>query len=129
MKKMILLSSMLVLSAVFALAQYGSQDNSNQNNTGSQSSMGSKMTVVGCLSGSDGNYSLTDKSGTMYNLTGDTAQLQAHVGHTISVTGTNTPSTSSSGQSGAMSSPSDTHQTLMVTSFKHVSPNCASASQ
>jgi len=122
MKKLAMLSSILLLSAVWAVAQYGSQD-SNQNNPSSASS--GSMTVQGCLSGSDGSYTLTDKSGTAYNLTGNTAQLQAHVGHTISVTGMSSNSGSSSGQTGSMSSPSDSsHPSLMVSSFKHVSPTC-----
>jgi hypothetical protein len=123
MKKMILLSSILLLSAVFALAQYGSQDNSSQ----SSASNAGMMTVQGCLSGSDGNFSLMDsKSGTTYQLTGDTARLQMHVGHTIQVTGTNAAGPAN-GQTGAMSSPSDSHPTLMVSSFKHVSATCAPA--
>jgi hypothetical protein len=81
------------------------------------------MTVQGCLSGSDGNYTLTDKSGTAYQLSGDTSKLAAHVGHTISVIGMS--SGMSGAQSGSMSSPSDSSQkTLMVSSFKHVSPTC-----
>jgi hypothetical protein len=131
MKKLAMLSSILLLSAVCAVAQYGSQDNS-QNNPSSASSSASSgsMTVQGCLSGADGNYTLTDKSGTAYNLTGDTSRLQAHVGHTISVTGMTSSSGSTSGQSGSMSSPSDSsHPSLMVSSFKHVSPTCNMASQ
>ena len=72
----------LLLTTAWAVAQYDSQSSSQ-----SSSDM-SKTTIEGCLSGSDGNYSLTDKSGTTYQLTGDTAKLQNHVGHTIQVTGT-----------------------------------------
>lgn len=132
MKKLLLLSSILLLSAVWAVAQYGGQDN-NQNNPSSASSSASSgsMTVQGCLSGSDGNFTLTDKSGIAYNLTGDTSRLQAHVGHTISVTGMSSSSSgSASGQTGSMSSPTDSlHPSLMVSSFKHVSPNCSMAPQ
>jgi hypothetical protein len=117
MKRLLLLSSILLLSAVWAVAQYDapSQDDTN------------KTTIQGCLAGSDGNFTLTDKSGTTYQLTGATAKLQAHVGHTISVTGTTGPSAGAPGmQSGSMSAPAETQPTLNVTSFKHVSPNCSS---
>jgi len=117
MKRLLLLSSILLLSAVCAVAQYDppSQDDA------------SKTTIQGCLAGSNGNYTLTDKSGTTYQLTGATAKLQAHVGHTISVTGTTGPSTgASSAPSGSMSAPAETQPTLNVTSFKHVAPNCSS---
>jgi len=72
---------------------------------------------------------LTDKSGTTYQLTGDTAKLQAHVGHTIKVTGTTTSSqgsASATGQSsGSMSAPSEAQPTFNVTSFKHVATSCS----
>ena len=124
MKKVILLSSILLLSVVFAVAQDSSQSGASSGNSSGNSGL---MTVQGCLSGSVGNYSLMDsKSGTSYQLTGDTARLQMHVGHTIQVTGTST-SGPSSGQTGAMSSPSDSHPTLMVSSFKHVSATCTPA--
>lgn len=126
MKRIILLSSILLLSAVWAVAQYESQPS-----TSSQSSSGSSMsktTLEGCLSGSSGNYSLTDKSGITYQLTGDTAKLQAHVGHTIQVTGTNEPASSSNsnmGKSSSMSGPSDAQPMFNVSSFKHVSTTCS----
>lgn len=125
MKRLFLLSSILVLTAAFALAQYGSQSGSSP----SSSSM-SQTTIEGCLAGSDGNYNLTDKSGTTYQLTGDTAKLQHHVGHTVQITGTSdAPSASdmSGKQSGSMSSPSDSQPTFKVTSFKHISATCGSS--
>lgn len=136
MKKILMLSSILLLAAVCAMAQYGGQDTSNQTNASQSSAIQNnadpnETTVQGCLSGSDGSYMLTDKSGTMYQIKGNTSKLQAHLGHTIIVTGT---SKSASGadaatQSGSMSNPSDSHPTLMMSSFKHVSPTCSSAAQ
>jgi hypothetical protein len=122
MKRIILLSCILMLSAVWAVAQY------EQPSTASQSSPdASKTTIEGCLAGSDGNYSLTDKSGIAYQLTGNTTKLQNHVGHTIQVTGTSTSGASSNmagKTSTSMSAPSDAQPTFTVTSFKHVSGNC-----
>src|ERR1700681_536383 len=110
MKRIILLSSILLLSAVCAVAQYESQQPSASSQSSSDAS---KTTIEGCLAGSVGNYSLTDKSGTTYQLTGDTAKLQAHVGHTVQVTGTpNASSGSATGsQSGSMSGPADAQPT------------------
>lgn len=119
MKRMILLGSILLLSAVWATAQYEKPE------PGMDSSGADKTTVQGCLAGSDGSYSLTDKSGITYQLTGDTAKLQAHVGHTIEVTGTTTSNQGSTGQSGSMSAPSETQPTLNVNSFKHISTSCS----
>jgi hypothetical protein len=120
MKKILLLGSILLLSAVWAVAQYDSQSSSE--------SSGASKTVEGCLAGSNGSFTLTDKSGTAYQLTGDTAKLDKHVGHTIQVTGTSTTSsaskTSTDNSSGSMSGNAEMQQTFNVTSFKHVAANC-----
>jgi Protein of unknown function (DUF5818) len=79
------------------------------------------MTVEGCLSGSNGSFTLTDKNGMAYQLTGDTAKLSEHVGHEVKITGTS----SASGSSASTSSASG--QTLQVTSMKHISKTCKSA--
>lgn len=120
MKKILLLGSILLLSAVWVVAQYDNQSNA------STPSSSSKTTIEGCLSGSDGNFSLTDKSGTTYQLTGDTAKLDKHVGHTMEVTGMATSSSASktSTEAGSMSGPAEMQQTFNVSSFKHVSGSC-----
>lgn len=128
MKRMLLLSSILLLSTVCAVAQYGSQQPSASSQDKSDTS---KTTIEGCLAGSVGTYSLTDKSGTTYQLTGDTSKLLAHVGHTVQVTGTGAAGASSgstpAGQSGSMSANAEAQPTLNVTSFKHISGSCSAA--
>ena len=47
-----------------------------------------RTSIRGCLKGSNGNYTLTDKSGTSYLLTGNTGSLQDHAGHKLALTGT-----------------------------------------
>jgi hypothetical protein len=126
MRKTILLGSILLLSAVWALGQYDSPY--NQSN-GSQSST-DQTAIEGCLSGSDGNYTLTDKSGTTYQLTGDTAKLGNHVGHDMQLTGTSSTSSASATDSNAdqpssISGSASSPQTFNVTSFKHISKNCS----
>jgi hypothetical protein len=122
MRKATLATLMLVVCAAWAAAQSYPSGETGKSNSPSQT------TVKGCLSKSDGGYTLTEKSGTTYQLTGDTSKLAEHVGHEVQVKGTTggssaTPSASSSGAN-ATGQP-----TLDVTSFKHISSTCGSKSQ
>ncbi len=83
------------------------------------------MSVEGCLSGSNGNYTLTDKNGMSYQLTGDTAKLSEHVGHEIKVTGTSGSAAGAESSTGAASGAAG-GQSLQVTSVKHISKTCKS---
>jgi hypothetical protein len=133
MRKLFLLLSVLLLGACWAVAQDStSQPKSNSSDTSASSGQtgstaaGSATSVEGCLSGSSGNYTLSDKNGNTYQLTGDTAKLSEHVGHEVKVTGTasSAPATgggttaSTPGQAGANA------QTLEVSSVKHISKTC-----
>ncbi len=89
------------------------------------------MTVEGCLSGSSGSYTLTDKQGNTYQLTGDTAKLSDHVGHEVKVMGTegDAGASASTGAGGSSSSMGGgAAHSLQVTSVKHVSKTCQSGS-
>src|SRR5208282_4706331 len=120
MKRTFLLISILLLSATWALSYYGGAS------TNESSSSNSQVTVQGCLAESGGNFTLTDKSGTVYQLTGKTEKLKAHVGHTMRVTGTSTPAMQAPG---SMSEATQKPQpTLSVTSFKHVAASCGDTS-
>jgi Protein of unknown function (DUF5818) len=115
-------------------SQTNSSDSSNQGSStspsGTASSMSAKTepgtsmrsTFEGCLSRSGRKYILKEKSGTEYELTGKTAGLKAHVGHTIEVTGT----PSSAHKPGSISDEQTNmeHQSLQVSSFRHVSGGC-----
>jgi hypothetical protein len=79
--------------------------------------------IEGCLSGSDGNYTLTDKTGTSYRLTGDTAKLSEHIGHEVKVSGTKSSATAT-GSSDTMGQTGGSQQALQVTSVKHVAKTC-----
>jgi hypothetical protein len=157
MRQVLLLLSVLLLGACWAAAQDSSSQNSSSpaNPSSSQSSAGStqtgsassqnssasassgqtgstnangQTTVEGCLSGSSGNYTLSDKSGNSYQLTGDTAKLSEHVGHEVKVTGTSS-SASANGDgtsTGTTGQASGNSQTLEVSSVKHVSKTCQS---
>lgn len=134
MRHVLLFVSVLLLGLSWAVAQNtAGQDSSSSSSAGqsSQTSAGGETTVQGCLSGSSGSYTLTDKNGTPYQLTGDTAKLSEHVGHEVKVTGTSNSSASSASNSGAAApgtSSSASQQSLQVTSVKHVSKTCQAGS-
>ena len=83
--------------------------------------------VQGCLSGSDGNYTLTDQSGTSYRLTGDTAKLSEHIGHEVKISGTKSTATATS-DSDTMGKTNGAQQAIQVASVKHISKTCQSGS-
>jgi len=134
MRQLFLLVSVLLLGLSWAVAQDKTSSSPSSSSTGSAQSdssatsrtgAGGQMTVEGCLSGSNGNFTLTDKNGTSYQLTGDTAKLSDHVGHEIKVTGTSASGTGAESSTGAAAG-SAAGQTLQVSSVKHVSKTCKS---
>jgi len=133
MRKLLLLVSVLLLGASWAVAQDSSSQTDPNSGTPSQTSSANasgETTVQGCLSGSNGAYTLTDKNGNSYQLTGDSAKLSEHVGHEVKITGTS--SAASASASGGGTAPGTTReanaasQTLQVSSVKHVSKTCQS---
>ena len=97
---------------------------SQQPETSATSHSGSEKgnAVEGCLSGSAGNFTITDASGTTYQLAGDTSKLSDHVGHEVKVWGESGGSSASA--SGATSSASS-QPTLNVTKVKMISSSCS----
>src|SRR5215471_16895679 len=88
MRQMFLLLSVLLLGLSWALAQNGTSSANSSAAAGQTSHAASgEASVEGCLSGSNGSYTLTDKNGTTYQLTGETAKLSEHVGHEVKITG------------------------------------------
>jgi hypothetical protein len=143
MKQMFLVLSVLLLGLTWAVAQdsttQSSPSSASQSSAGSDSSgmasstptqagSNGQVTVEGCLSGSSGNYTLSDKNGVTYQLTGDTAKLSEHVGHEVKITGMSGSGAASGGEnaSGA-SSGANAGQSLQVSSVKHVSKTCKSS--
>jgi hypothetical protein len=69
-------------------------DGSNQPGTSA-----GETSVEGCLQGSNGNFALSDKSGTPYQVSGDTSKLSKHVGHEVQITGSTSASSAASSTS------------------------------
>lgn len=118
MRKLVFLS-VLLLGASWAVAQ-----NSTPTQSGSKHASAGMETVEGCLSGSNGKYTLTDQQGKTYDLTGDTSKLADHVGHEVKITGTEG---SGSASTGSQMGDSSSGMTLEVSSMKHVSKTCKNA--
>ncbi len=134
MRRLVLLFSVLVLGACWAAAQDTTPSNSTKADPTSASSGQSETasgatSVQGCLSGTSGNYTLTDKNGNTYQLTGDTAKLSEHVGHEVKVMGTSSSAAPSGGgtATGTAGQASGNSQTLEVSSVKHIAKTCQSS--
>jgi hypothetical protein len=145
MKKISLITVVLLLSAAWVVAQTSPASPSTQSPSTTQSPSATSPTaqqpetsagntgneksgnaVEGCLAGSAGNFTLTDASGTTYQLSGDTSKLSEHVGHQVRIWGeSSNTATSSSGPSGASASATASAQpTLNVKRVKMISSSC-----
>lgn len=134
MRQVLLCVSILFLGLTWGFAQTsgsGEATPSGSGQTGSSSQMGhagsGHTTVEGCLSGSSGNYTLTDKQGNTYQLTGDTAKLSEHVGHEVKIMGTESGG-ESAGTAASGSTTGGASHSLQVMSVKHMSKSCQSGS-
>ena len=108
---------------VHAQSQYP-QTSSGQ----SEATASGHTTVEGCLQGSAGNYTLTDKKGTTYQLQGETSKLSAHAGHEVQITGTTAAAASSASNPTTGTATGGTPQAMLtVEKVKHVSETCKSA--
>jgi hypothetical protein len=101
---------------------------------------GSETTIRGCLNSSGGGYTLTDASGTTYQLQGDTSKLSSHVNNEVEIkgsasgasgagaAGSTSPSAGSSASTGASSAGSAAGaQMFNVTKVKKVSGTCSTS--
>jgi hypothetical protein len=96
MRKAMLLSAAITLCAALALAQdtpsagassqTGSTTSSTSRTTTDQNTAGNA--IQGCLTGTSGNYTLTDATGVSYKVQGDDSQLSANVNKQVEVMGT-----------------------------------------
>jgi hypothetical protein len=112
----LLLFSVLLLGASWMAAQTTTQ---------SQTATGTQKTVTGCLSQANGQYMLTSRKGTTYELTGDSSVLANHVGHEIRVTGTESGAGASA--NAGTGDASANGPTIEVSSVKHISKTCSTS--
>jgi uncharacterized protein DUF5818 len=140
-KKTLLLTVILLLSATWVVAQtsthptppsgnnaptppgtsdqMGGQSSQGMGNQGANSqNMGNETQMEGCLAGSSGSYTLTDASGTAWQLQGDDSQLSKHVGQQVRISGTSaSPAAAGSGGAGG--------QMFNVTKVRKVANTCS----
>ena len=116
--RQLLVLCVLLLGVSWAAAQ----NSPTTSPKGSTSAGASAHTVEGCLSSSEGKYTLTDMHGKTFELTGDTSKLAEHVGHEVKITGTESSETASASAAGGQ------EMSLEVSSVKHISKTCKSGS-
>ncbi len=140
MSKTLMLALTLLCSTAWLLAQgqYSqspqTSSEAGQASAAGQTSGAGQTSIEGCLQGSNGNFTLTDSSGTAYQLQGDDATLTKHVGHEVKVTGTASaaaaaPAPGSAGTNNDMSKGSAQALTFTVDKLKHISATCKAASK
>ncbi|HZL69452.1 MAG TPA: hypothetical protein VFC29_19230 [Candidatus Limnocylindrales bacterium] len=114
MRKTLVLTLVLLASAVWLQAQ-------DAGKTGGKTS--DLDTIEGCLQRSEGQYSLTDNTGTIHHLTGGASKLNPHVGHEVEITGKpgvrTLDTTPQGGASSAVEQP-----IFEVKSVKHIADTC-----
>jgi hypothetical protein len=114
MRKLALLGSFFLLSAMWVVAQYNNPIGSPRGNL-------QETTIAGCVDQEAETFTLTLASGAIFQLAGNTAQLKAHVGELMQVTGVASPVTN---VPGSMSEGEQTSPTLWVSSFRPISGVC-----
>jgi hypothetical protein len=126
MKKLFLFTVLGLLCASFGWAQQQADQ--------SGASSVQVGTIRGCLSGSNGNYTLAqDSSGTMFRLVGNDDQLKGHIGQEVLVTGQLPAGTSAAdqGEGSAKNSAgsSASGNMVQVSDVKMVSQTCNTGSE
>jgi hypothetical protein len=122
MKRALLLILSALLIATITLAQDAPTANAAgnlQDQTQSSPAPGNKLR--GCLSGSEGNFTLTDLNGTQYKLLGNDMALKNKAGHEVEVNVTPNRPESDSSSAADMARATDA---LQVTDVRDISGSC-----
>ena len=120
MKKITLLAALVCLSAMLVVAQTGASSAPSDPSASASS-------IQGCLSGSAGNYTLTDQAGKTYTITGDASKLADNVGKEVQLTGKSMDSSASaSSASAAAPGASAGSAQFEASKVKKVSDSCTS---
>lgn len=110
--------------------QVGSETGQMSGSTGTQGENHAKLR--GCLSSSGGGYTLTDASGTQYQLTGDTSKLSQNVNNEVELKGSAAGASASgygnnSAGSQASTGAGASGQMFNVTKVKKLSGTCSNS--
>ena len=127
MKRILLLLGLGVLTGAVALAQDAPTSSPPEQNaqTRTQSSSRSTNVIRGCLSGSTGNYTVTDRNGMQYTVNGDDATLRSMVGREVEVTISEDRSTEDSTQAPGTSTHSA--NTVQASNVRAVASSCSTS--
>lgn len=131
MTKTHLATTVLLLAAVWASAQTPSSSNSQSQQSTAQTVTPAfgyeNETIEGCLSGSDGVFTLTDSAtGKVYALTGDVSALGDHVGQEVRLTGAIGEAAASSPGAAVGTGDSGTTSSFTVRKARTIANTCKS---
>lgn len=125
--KLIFLGSGLLMASL-AVAQDApapstqEQDSATSQTQTTQSSQTTNNVIRGCLSGSAGNYTITDQNGTQYSVSGTENQLAASVGHEVELTTRQDVSNQSTAQGGQTTA--STTNAVQVSNLRDIASTC-----
>jgi hypothetical protein len=127
MKSIFLLLGSGLLATTLAVAQDTPSTSSEANEPTpnaqtSKTEQTSSSVIRGCLSGSAGNYTITDQNGMQYTIAGPDNELQARVGHEIEVTTRQEQSSQSTSQGDQSTSGSS--NSVQVSNVRDISSTC-----
>jgi len=97
----------------------------SQQTTNSHTYQTSSGIIRGCLSGSAGNYTVTDQNGMQYTVNGPDNQLQASVGHEVEITTRQDQASATSTEGDKMTS--STTNSVQVSKIRDVATTCTAA--
>ncbi len=125
MKSIFLLLGSGLLATTLAAAQdmpASSNPDPSPSKQTSQSTQTTSGLIRGCLSGSAGNYTITDQNGTQYQINGPDNQLQASVGHEVEVS-TRQDQASATSTRGDQTTASTTNS-VQVSNLRDIARSC-----
>jgi hypothetical protein len=128
MKRVLVLLGSGLLATTFAVAQdmpASSNTDASQSKQTKQSYQTSNGVIRGCLSGSAGNYTITDQNGMQYEISGPDNQLQASVGHEVEVMTRQDQASATSAEGDRTTS--TTTNSVQVSNVRDVASTCTAA--
>ena len=125
MKRISLLLASALLAATVALAQDTPIAPGNPQSPAPQAPGANAQVIRGCLSGSSGNYTLTDPNGMQYQVSGDDATLRSMVGHEVEISGAENASTAQADDTRPANAIEASDVRAVANTCKHASPQSA----